>query len=145
MTATVIKMPKFQTKSTQEIDLPLLPAGDHRMVVKRAAFATIKTGQYAGRTVINLGLEAKGFRWVWKQLPMWDMTSDSSSDERKWFEMSTQAFFEALEYDSDELDPEWLLDEEVLAVVGLQARADKPELSQNYIVTFKKFTFSSEQ
>lgn len=133
----LVTIPAFVRESKSEVNLPLLEPGTYQMHVKSAEMTTIKSGEFEGKPVLNIALEVKGHRWVWKQLPMWALTAKTPSNIKTWMQMSTGAFFNAIEYDGAEFEPEWLLDQEVTARVGVQGRRDI-EGDQNYIITFEK-------
>jgi hypothetical protein len=134
---TKVSIPKFALNpSKTEIDLPLLDPGAHQMTIKSAEMTTIKGGEFAGKPVLNVAFEVKGFRWVWKQLPMWATNSKTPDNVVKWLSMSTGSFFAALDLGTETFDTKDLLEKQVTARVGIQDRRDIPGQSQNYIITF---------
>lgn len=130
--SNIITLPSFDAIA-EDTGL-VVPAGVYELTVKEVRQQVIKGGKYAGQPVLNLGLVTDGNVYIWKQLPMFEMALDDAKG-LTWMRMSTKSFVDALGL-KGKLNLDKLIGLKVVAEVGVQARADKPENTQNFVKTF---------
>lgn len=114
--------------------IELLPAGTYTLEIKEIRQQTIKGGKYAGQPVLNVGLATVENIWVWKQLPMFVIDAGDRSG-LTWKRLSTKAFVDATN-SAEGIDVDALIGTLVSAEIGIQARADRPDETQNFVKTF---------
>lgn len=130
--SNIINLPSF-TAIKEDAGL-VVPAGVYELEIKEVRQQTIKGGKYAGQPVLNLGLVTEGNVYIWKQLPMFEMALDDAKG-LTWMRMSTKSFVDALGL-KGKLNLDKLIGLKVLAEVGVQARADQADKTQNFVKTF---------
>ena len=128
----IINIPSFASVK-DEVTL-IVPAGVYELEIKEVRQQAIKGGKYEGKPVINLGLATDGNVYIWKQLPMFEMEAGDTKG-LTWLRMSTMSFAKAIGA-KGKLNLDKLVGMSVLAEVGVQARADRPDETQNFVKTF---------
>lgn len=115
---------------------PLTP-GEYPGVIKEIRDTTIRSGRHAGKRSIDVAVQMKDGRYIWKVLPMFTTAQVKKlvEGDYRWWEMSTVSFVGALDL-SDNDDLEACVGREVKCLVGLHQ--DNGYGPQNSIVKFLK-------
>lgn len=117
-------------------EFPIVEPGEHVLSVVSVELTVIKGGRYEGKPALNVAFEKKGYKWIWKVLPMFQPDEDDSKG-MAWVAMSTARFFQQASLKPGEkFTPEILKSMKFHATTGLQARADVPTENQAYIISF---------
>lgn len=127
------------TQAVQSVNKPFEPLtpGEYSGVIKEVRDTTIRSGRHAGKRSVDVAVQLKDGRYIWKVLPMFTTAQVKKLNEgdTRWWEMSTVSFVGVLDLvDGDDLTN--CVGREIKFLVGLHQ--DNGYGPQNSIVKFLK-------
>ena len=130
-----VVIPDDSALVSEVLEYSPLPKGDYEVTVEDIESSQVKNGVHAGKPVLNIKLKTETNRVLYKQIPMWAASENTS--ERTWIRMARVAFVVGAQITNEILFTQHqnLIGTTITAVVD--AKVNEGHGLQNFVVTFK--------